>query len=201
MQELLTENKTLRASLVHLQHEDQIGHARLVSQEHREGRLYSTVRFVQTARGNPNQTVAEHLYEIEGNIVHFDALIVRFEPDLVADGRARALYLWRRVYGEHMQPSEGYPIETPGSEPARYADLLNRLGMRERMIFWENIWELANDPTQLEEYGVSATYGNAIYSQLQPGLVYVFKITASGQIYPEAVPQYSLPLEDNRAGS
>lgn len=192
MQDLLTENRTLRASLVNLQHEDQIGHARVVRQEHRDGRLYSTIRFVQTARENPNQLVTERDYEIEGDIVHFDALIVRFEPDLVADGRARALYLWRRIYGEHMRPSEGYPVETPGTEPARYADLLSRLGLRERTIFWEGIWELANDPAQLEDYGVSATYGNAIYTQLQPGFVYIFKITSSGQVYPEVVQQYPI---------
>jgi len=36
---------------------------------------------------------------------------------------------------------------------------------------------------------VQAIYGNAVYSQLKSGVIYVFKISETGQVYPETVPE------------
>jgi len=88
-----------------------------------------------------------------------------------------------------MSPREGFPIEELGQEPARYADLLQLLPAEHRQMFWEHIWELANNPESLGQYDIEAVYGNAVYTKLHPGLIYVFKITASGQVYPEVVPE------------
>ena len=186
--DLLGENKKLKQSLTALTHEDQIGYAKVVRQETRAGKLYTIVRFVETARDDRLKTVLEKEYEIGGDTVHFDALIVTFSDQAVMDGKERSLYLWRRVYGENMTPAEGYAIEDEGTAPARYSDLLGRLRLSEQKLFWSAIWELANDPEALQRHGIKAIYGNAVYKKLRPGLIYVFKISASGQVYPETVP-------------
>jgi len=186
--DLLAGNEKLKKAISALTHEDQIGFAKVIRQEQRDGKLYTTVRFVETARDNLLQRVLEREYEIEGDVVHFDALIVTFTDQAVMDGKARSLYLWRRVYGENMNPSEGYDIETPGTHPERYAGLLRDLKLPEQQLFWEAIWDLANDPEALRDHGIKAVYGNAVYNRLQPGLIYVFKIGADGQVYPETVP-------------
>ena len=185
--DLLVGNEELKQAITQLTHEDQIGFAKVVKQEMREGRLYSTIKFVETARGDMLNRVLEKEYEIEGDVVHFDALIVTFSDQAVMDGKTRSLYLWRRVYGETMSPSEGFDISTPGSHPERYADLLRNLKQSEQDLFWESIWDLANNPEALRDYGVKAIYGNAVYKRLRPGLIYVFKIGANGQVYPETV--------------
>ena len=186
--DLLGENKKLKQAISTLTHEDQIGYAKVVRQETRAGKLYTTVRFVETAREDRLKTVLEKEYEIEGDTVHFDALIVTFSDQAVMDGKERSLYLWRRVYGEEQTPAAGFAIEEQGAAPARYADLLGRLRLSERKIFWTAIWDLANDPEALQRHGIKAIYGNAVYKKLRPGLIYVFKISASGQVYPEAIP-------------
>jgi hypothetical protein len=186
--ELFSENKKLKQAILTLTHEDQIGYAKVVRQELRAGRLFTVVRFVETARDDRLKTVLEKEYELEGDTVHFDALIVTFTDAAVMDGRERSLYLWRRVYGEHQAPADGFAIAQEGAEPARYAGLLNRLRLSERKQFWSAIWELANDPEALRQHGIKAVYGNAVYKKLTPGLIYVFKISASGQVYPETVP-------------
>lgn len=186
--ELLTENKELRQSLARLADESQIGYAKVTDQSERDGRLFTTLLFVETAHDNPQQRTRERVYEIEGDIVHFDALIVKFDSAHVQDGRERALYLWRRVYGEHMKPADGYPIETPGETPQRYRDLTARLHLRDRTTFWNQIWELANDPDRLKHQGIQAIDGHAVYKKLRPGLIYVFKGGAMGQLAVEAVP-------------
>ncbi len=186
--DLLSENKKLKQAISTLTHEDQIGYAKVVRQETRAGKLYTTVRFVETDREDRLKTVLEKEYEIEGDTVHFDALVVTFSDQAVMDGKERSLYLWRRVYGENQMPAAGFAIEEQGAAPARYADLLGRLRLSERKIFWTAIWDLANDPEALQRHGIKAIYGNAVYKKLRPGLIYVFKISASGQVYPETVP-------------
>jgi hypothetical protein len=185
--DLLGDNEQLKEAITTLTHEDQIGFAKVIKQEERDGRLFTTIRFVETARGDMLTKVLEKEYEIEGDVVHFDALVVTFSDQAVMDGQARSLYIWRRVYGEHMSPSEGYAIESPGTHPERYAGLLRDLKLPEQQMFWEAIWDLANDPEALREYGIKAIYGNAVYKRLRPGLIYVFKIGTDGQVYPETV--------------
>ncbi|MDF7799735.1 hypothetical protein P4C99_09675 [Pontiellaceae bacterium B1224] len=185
--DLLANNEKLKQAITTLTHEDQIGFAKVLKQEMRDGKLFTTVKFVETARGDLLNRVLEKEYEIEGDVIHFDALIVTFSDQSVMDGKARSLYLWRRVYGETMSPSEGFDIETPGTHPERYAGLLRDMKLPEQQMFWEAIWDLANDPEALREHGIKAVYGNAVYKRLRPGLIYVFKIGANGQVYPETV--------------
>jgi hypothetical protein len=186
--ELLVENKTLKKAITNLTDEDQIGYAKVIDQGFRDGELITTIKFVETARGDKLTSILEKEYTIVGDVVHFDALIVKFGSRMVTDGRAKALYLWRRVYGEKMSPAEGFAIEQPGAEPRRYKDLLQALPIKDRHLFWSNIWDLANDTQKLASYDIEAIYGNAVYGRLSKGLIYVFKISSTGQVYPEVVP-------------
>jgi len=186
--DLLTENRKLKKALTTLTEEDQIGYAKVIDQQTKDGQLLTTIKFVETARGNKTRKILEKEYTIVGDIIYFDALIVKFGSNMVADGKSRALYLWRRVYGERMSPAEGYPIEEPGTEPERYKDLLDSLPIEKRRMFWSNIWDLANDHERLAAHDIEAIYGNAVYTKLRRGLIYVFKIDSTGQVCPEVVP-------------
>lgn len=186
--QLLGENRELREAITNLTREEQIGYAKVLGQETRDGTLYTRLLFVETARGDLTRRILEREYEIEGDVVHFDALIVKFGTEVVMDGKEKALYLWRRVYGENMNPADGFPIEVPGEAPARYADLSARLSLRDSELFWNEIWALSDDPDRLHRAGVRAVYGNVVYKRLQPGLIYVFKIDATGGVFPETVP-------------
>lgn len=186
--ELLAENKHLKQAITNLTHEEQIGYAKVIDQETTDEQLLTTIKFVETARDDKLKTILEKEYTIAGDIIHFDALIVKFGNKIVMDGKTRALYLWRRVYGEKMAPEEGFAIEQPGTEPQRYSDLLKALPIKQRQMFWSNIWDLANDPDKLKEHDIEAIYGNVVYSRLREGLIYVFKVSPTGQLYPEVVP-------------
>lgn len=188
IRQLLNENKQLREAITNLTDEEQIGYAKVIKQETQNGKILTTLRFIETARDDKTKKILEKDYTIEGDIVYFDAMIVKFDSKIVMDGKERAMYLWRRIYGETIAPQNGFAIESPGAEPARYADLLARLPIKQREMFWSNIWDLANDLKKLKEDGITAIYGNAVYSKLRPGLIYVFKISPTGQLYPEIVP-------------
>jgi len=188
--ELLAENKLLKESITNLTQEDQIGYAKVISKEYKDGKVYTTIKFVETARDDKTKRILAKNYTIEGDVVNFDALIVKFTDKMVMDGKQKAIYLWRRVYGEKTAPENGFAIEQAGQEPARYADMFpKKLRLKDRKLFWSNIWLLANEPEKLKEYGIEAIYGNAVYHQLKEGLIYVFKITPTGQLYPEVIPE------------
>jgi len=186
--QLLSDNKHLKQAITNLTDEDQIGYAKVIAQEPNDGKLFTTIKFVETARDDKLVTILEKEYTLEGDIVYFDALIVKFGDKIVMDGKTKSLYLWRRVYSEKMAPEQGFAIEEPGTEPQRYGDLLKLLPMKQKQLFWSNIWDLANNPDKLKEHDIEAIYGNAVYSRLRKGLIYVFKISPTGQVYPEIVP-------------
>ncbi|MHC4638051.1 MAG: hypothetical protein ACYTBV_11205 [Planctomycetota bacterium] len=187
--QLLEENKELQEAITNLKSENQIGYAKVISQVETEGKIITKLKFVETDREDMLKRVLEKEYEMEGDIIHFDALIVKFDEKLVIDGKERALYLWRRVYSSKMRPEDGFAIETQGDEPKRYADISSsKLNLKDKSLFWKEIWKLADDKESLAEYGVSAIYGNVVYHKVQPGLVYVFKISSTGSLYPEVIP-------------
>jgi hypothetical protein len=185
---LLTENHALNKAITNLTQETQIGYATVESKtKDALGQVSQRIRFVQTAEGNPKEIVDEQIFTITGEVVHFDALIVKFTDEYVKDGKERALYLWRRIYGEQTAPEQGAPIQTPGQAPERYHAISQTLKLNDRNTFWEAVWGLANDPTRLSQYGIQAVFGNAVYTKMEPGKVYLFKIGATGQIYPEVM--------------
>ena len=77
---LFAENKELKQALTNLTDEGKIGYAKVLNQEKDpNGNVVSTtLKFVETARDNELETVLEKQYTVQGDIVHFDALIVKF---------------------------------------------------------------------------------------------------------------------------
>ena len=139
MQDLLAENRALKQAITNLSGENQIGYAKVIAQETKDGELFTTLRFVETGRNDKLKKILEKEFTIAGDVIHFDALIVKFGNKMVMDGRTRALYLWRRVYGEQMTPREGFAIEEPGTEPQRYSDLLRKLGSTNRVDLFTRV--------------------------------------------------------------
>jgi len=188
--DLMRDNQELKKAISNLTTETMIGYAKVISQENRDGRIFTRLRFVETNRSDDYSKVLEKEYEIEGDIVHFDALIIKFSNQMVLDGKEKSLYLWRRIYGEKMNPSDGFSIENQNEEPKRYSDILEKLSLDERKQFWTQIWELSNDPDRLKKHGIEAVYGNVIYKNVKPHLVYIFRINNVGGLYPEVIPDF-----------
>lgn len=186
--QLLTENEELKTAITNLSQENQIGYAKVLSQETREGVLYTKLLFVETDPEDLTKHLLRKEYEVAGDVVFFDALTVTFGDELVKDGTERAMYLWRRIYGEKQPPEQGFPIETAGQPSPRYAQLCKKLSIEEGQLFWDEIWKLSNNPKRLENLGVKAVLGKVVYRPLKPGLVYIFKVSGTGAINSEFIP-------------
>ncbi len=188
IEQLLLENNELKSAISNLNQENQIGYAKVLSQEKRDGNLYTRLLFVESDPSDPARHILKKEFEIKGDIIHFDTLIVKFGNQIVMNGQERALFLWRRIYGESMAPEDGLPIEEVGVPSPRYEHICEKLSIQDRNLFWSEIWQLANDSQRLKSIGVTAVYGNAVYEKVKPGLIYVFKISSTGTFYPDVVP-------------
>ena len=186
--QLLNENEELKTAITNLSSEDKIGYAKILSQETREGVLYSKLLFVETDPEDFTKHLLRKEYEVTGDVVFFDTLVVTFGNELVKDGQERAMYMWRRLYGEDQPPSQGFPIETEGQPSPRYTQLCEKLSIEDGQLFWDEIWKLSNNPKRLERLGIKAVTGKVVYRPLKPGLIYVFKISTTGAIDSEFIP-------------
>lgn len=186
--QLLEENQELKTAISNLGREDKIGYAKVLSQETREGELYTKLLFVETDPEDFTKHLLRKEYEVSGDVVFFDTLIITFGEELVKDGKERAMYLWRRIYGEKQPPEQGFPIESEGQPSPRYAQLCEKLSIEDEQLFWDEIWKLSNNPKRLEHLGIKAVLGKAVYRPLEPGLVYIFKVSATGAINSEFIP-------------
>ncbi|MHC4855816.1 MAG: hypothetical protein ACYS72_05375 [Planctomycetota bacterium] len=188
IEDLLHENEQLKTAINNLSKEDQIGYAKVLSQETRDGQLFTKLLFVETDPADYTKQILRKEYEVAGDVVFFDALIVTFGDQLVMDGTERAMYMWRRVYGEKQPPEQGFPIEIEGKPSPRYTQLCEKLSIEDGQLFWDEIWALSNNPKRLEHLGIKAVFGNVVYRKLKPGLIYVFKVSGTGAVNSEFYP-------------
>ena len=138
---IVEENKNLKQSITRLTKESQIGYAKVTKQEKVDGKLMTTLLFVQTDPNDGKTRILEKSYTIEGDVVNFDALVIKFDNKLVMDGTQRSIYIWRRIYGEKMSPSSGYPIEESGLIPKRYESIFKDVSKKDGDVFWKAIWD------------------------------------------------------------
>jgi hypothetical protein len=68
----------------------------------------TTVRF-QEFRQN-GQPLSPLVVTLPGEEIYVDAFVTLFESDAVRGGRAKSLYLFRRMFTEQMAPQVGFPL-------------------------------------------------------------------------------------------
>lgn len=152
-----------------------------------DGRLRTKFSFVEVGeQGEPLEQ--PKVFEIDGNVVHVDSLVVSFEDAYVEKGdplRGTALALFRRIYGDDQKPSEGFPLDSVRTRPTGYSRGSEPTEL-ERDI-WSRFWDYANDPQLAEQKGIKTIQGKVSYTQLRKGKTYRLLLRSTGDftIKPE----------------
>lgn len=173
----------------------------LDQQRRADGRLYTTLRFVEVDPDSPDQRALDQprQFELEGDVVYVDAWVAKFDDALVERGddplRSGSICLFRRLFGESQQPRDGFPLDPVGQRPAAYGR--GEPSPLEREL-WANFWEYANDPAKMKAAGLRAVHGEAPSQRVQKGKQYRLQLRASGGL--EFGPPEDLPLAAQRAG-
>lgn len=144
------------------------------------GQLVTLIQFQELNEdgapiGEPKQ------FKIPGDLIYIDAWVVKFDDKYVEEAdidRSTSLVLFRRVFGEHQRPLEGFALDEAGKRPAAYGSG-EQLSDLERKI-WSDFWSVANDERKQDELGIRAAHGEAPSMKVQKGKAYRVEIRASG---------------------
>lgn len=122
-------------------------------------------------------------YEIDGDVVYVDALVIKFDDAFVESHdllRGSSLLLFRRIFGEHQNPADGFPIDSVGQYPLAYSPEGGAPALHRDL--WKRFWEYALDPEVARASGVRAMHGEAPFIKLAPGKQYDVELRTSGGI-------------------
>ena len=155
-----------------------------------DGLKQTRFRFVEVDQeGRPLDEARE--FVIQGDLLYIDAWVIKYLDEHVESSdplRSTSICLFRRLFGEHQRPADGFELDTVGMRPTAYAQG-GEMSSLEREI-WTHFWDYANDPEKSRELGVRAAHGEAPSIQLREGKLYRVALRASGglSIVAEDVP-------------
>ncbi|MEX2111829.1 MAG: hypothetical protein WD845_01505 [Pirellulales bacterium] len=185
---LTEENVKLNLALRLMKVDHRVAQVEVLDQQDGPERLRTRFRFAElTSDGQPAGEPQE--FTIDGDTIYIDAWVIKYADELVEQGdplRSTSVCLFRRIFGEHQQPSEGFALDTADARPAVYSQG-NEMSALERDI-WANFWEYANNPVKAKDSGLRAVHGEAPSIRLEPGKRYRVDLRASAglTIVPEA---------------
>jgi regulator of replication initiation timing len=186
-QKLTEENEKLNLALRLLKVDHRVAQIEVLDQHDGPERAQTRFRFTEvTTDGSPVGEPKE--FTVEGETIYIDAWVIKYADELVEQAdplRSTSVCLFRRVFGEYQEPSEGFALDAFGSRPAVYSQG-NEQSAIERDI-WANFWQYANSPAKARKSGVRAAHGEAPSIRLQPNKRYRVELRASAglTIVPE----------------
>ncbi len=137
------------------------------------------IEFVEIDReGHP---LPSRRFIINDDVIFFDALILKFDPEYVSLGdalRGKSLALFRRIYGEHQNPIDGFPVDPSGDVPNIFR--VNPEPTPFERQLWAQFWQLAADPDLAAKNGVKVAQGEAVYVPVERGQAWTLTLQNNG---------------------
>lgn len=121
------------------------------------------------------------VFRIDGDLVYVDYWLVKFDDKYVAEAdldRSTSICLFRRLFGEFQEPSDGFVLDRVGTRPRAYASG-GQMSDFERRI-WDDFWNIAHDRDRAQALGIRAAHGEAVSTRLRPATTYRLLLRASG---------------------
>lgn len=153
-----------------------------------DGAVVTRIRFSELGpNGEPVGEARE--FEVTGDEVYVDALVVKFEDEFVTAGDAlkgRSLLLFRRIFGDRHRPVDAHVLDREGQMPQAYA--AEKAPSAFERELWAQFWALANDPAEAKRRGVRALHGEAVSTKLRKGGVYAVTFRSTGELSIQPAP-------------
>jgi len=145
------------------------------------GVIRSKIRFVEI--GPDGEPVSKKTLVVDGETVYFDALVLKFDHALVGEGtglKDKSILLFRRVFGEHQQPSEGVPLDEGKADGIPDVYRGGKTPSAAEIELWREFWTYATDPAAAARAGVRVAQGEAPYTRVAKGRIYELHLDHAG---------------------
>jgi hypothetical protein len=160
--------------------ERRVADVMVTDQQAIDGTLRTTILFVEY--GPSGTSLPAKRFTIDGNMVHLDALVVKFEGRFVEQNdplRGHSIALFTRLYGDSQSPAQAFHVDEPGQAPAVYRDADPKVSEFEQEL-WQNFWRLADDASYRERSGVKVAQGEGVWRPFEPGRLYTITLESNG---------------------
>lgn len=177
----IAENQILRKVIERLSADSRVAEV-LVTQsrfDEKTQKIETTIKFLEyDATGKPLQP---RYFTFQGNIIQFQALVIRFQDKLVQAGdqiRGKSAYLFLRAFVLDREKTQVFNLTEMNEIPQGYkvpgvkSEFENKL--------WEEFWKYALDPKARERMGIKNAQIEAPGSMFLPGTIYTLKIEHNG---------------------
>ena len=190
VEKLTVQNEKLDLALRLLKVDYRVAEINVLEQRQEKDRPQTKFQFVELdTSGSP--IGEKKVFTVEGSTIYVDAWVIKFSDALVEKAdplRSTSVCLFRRIFGEYQEPSEGFALDAAGSRPSVYSPG-NSMSPLEHDI-WNNFWDYANNPAKAQQAGLRAVHGEAPSIRLEMGKRYRVELRASAglSIVAEDVP-------------
>jgi hypothetical protein len=140
----------------------------------------TTVRFQEFRQ--TGESLSPLVVTLPGEEIYVDAFVTIFESSAVKGGHAKSLYLFRRIFTEHMTPQMGFPLyRSEGSgDGIPHPYMHQSIDRTAQQRVWDHLWRLIDDAAYAETQHVRTKFGQAVYAQMKPGQCYGLTIQHNG---------------------
>lgn len=175
------ELKTLRAIISRFQADSRLAEVVVtaVKYDPQKKKNFTTIKFLEYAVNG--QPLIPKYFTFSGNIIQFQALVVRFADVYVSRGdklKGKSICLFWKVFMLDGYNTEMYEIAQAYSVPQGY-QLSAKTNWFERKI-WHKFWQYVLDPDSAKNLGIKNAQIEAPGSKFVPGLIYTIKIEHDG---------------------
>jgi hypothetical protein len=139
------------------------------------GKKYTTLLFREF--DTQNNALEPKYFTFSNNIIQFQALIIRFNDDLVKKGdrlRGKSAYVFMKAFTFTDQSLESFDINKTDDVPSGYR-IGRRVGYFERQL-WKKFWDYALDSNIAKHHGIKNAQIEAPGTKFEPGILYILKI-------------------------
>ncbi len=144
-----------------------------------DGRTHTRLLWQEVGEGDVR--AIPHEIEVVGSQVYFEALVLKFDLRLVAEGdaaRGTSLAMFRRAFGDEQASETGADLDR--ARPPRTIDEPNAASAAMAAELWGKFWQLVDDPAQAKRLGVRIAQSEAPSARMRPGQVWEVCLDAAG---------------------
>ena len=185
----LEENRILKKVIERLSADSRIAEVLVTQSRYDEERkqIETTIKFLEyDSEGKP---MAPRYFTFRGNLIQFQALVVRFQDALVRAGdkiRGKSAYLFMKAFVLNGAQTQEFDLTQAHQIPQGYK-VPGVQSEFERKL-WEEFWSYALDPKMRGKNGIKNAQIEAPGSMFLPGTIYTLKIEHAGGIRIDTQP-------------